>query len=66
MKNRARSWVALGVILVVYSVIAFAPPFVKNGVFWLSYVFGVVAIAVQLYVMPVSYTHLTLPTTERV
>lgn len=47
MKNRARSWVALGVILVVYSVVAFAPPFVKNGVFWLSYVFGVVAIAVQ-------------------
>ena len=30
MKNRARSWVAVGVILVVYSVIAFAPPFVKN------------------------------------
>ena len=40
MKNRARSWVALGVILVVYSVVAFAPPFVKNGVFWLSYVFA--------------------------
>ena len=55
MKNRARSWVALGVILVVYSVVAFAPPFVKNGVFWLSYVFGVVAIAVQLYVMHTAF-----------
>ena len=55
MKNRVRSWIALGVILVVYSVVAFAPPFVKNGVFWLSYVFGVVAIAVQLYVMHTAF-----------
>lgn len=56
MKNCVRSWVTLGVILVVYSVVAFALPFVKNGVFWLSYVFGVVAIAVQLYVLHIAFT----------
>ena len=56
MKNRVRIWIVLGVFFVVYSVIAFAPPFVRNGVFWLSYTFGVIAIATQFYVLHVAFT----------
>ena len=30
-------------------------PFAKNGVFWLAYVFGVIAIAAQIYVYPKAF-----------
>ena len=49
-KTAIRAIVVLAVVLAVFSVIAFAIPFVKNGVFWLAYVFGVLAISVQTYV----------------
>ena len=41
----------LAIVLVVYNVLAFARPFVHNAVFWLSYIFSMVAIAAQAYVM---------------
>lgn len=55
MKNRVRSWVVLGVLFAVYTVVTFALPTVKNGVLWLSYLFGVAAIFIQLYVLNVAF-----------
>ena len=55
MKNKIRTWIVLAIILVVYSVIAFALPFVHTAVFWLSYLFAVVAIAVQVYVLHTAF-----------
>lgn len=51
-KNKLRFTVALAAVLAAFSVIAFVVPFVKNGCFWLSYIFAVLAIAVQFYAMP--------------
>lgn len=55
MKNKIRSWIVLGVIFAVYTVLALALPFEKNAVLWLSYIFGVIAIAAQLYVLQVAF-----------
>jgi len=50
-KNEKRVCIVLAVILAVFVVVSLAVPFVKDGVFWLSFVFGIVAIAAQLYVL---------------
>lgn len=56
MKNRnaARGAIVLAILLVVFSVIAFAVPFAKTPVFWLAYGFGVFAILFQLYIFRIS------------
>ena len=51
MKNKIRAGIVLAIIFAVYNVLAFALPFVHNTVFWLSYIFSVVAIAAQVYIM---------------
>ena len=51
-KNKTRLYLIIAIIFVLFSVIAFAAPFEKNTVFWLSYGFGVLALAVQLIVQP--------------
>ena len=51
-KNRVRLYITLGILLVVFTVIAFAVPFKREAVFWLSYVFALVAIGVQFYAWP--------------
>ena len=51
MKNKIRAGIVLAIIFAVYNVLAFALPFVHNAVFWLSYVFSMVAIAAQVYIM---------------
>lgn len=51
-KNRLRLYLVIAIIFVLFSVLAFAIPFEKNTVFWLSYGFGVLALAVQLIVQP--------------
>lgn len=50
-KNEKRVCIVLAIILAVFAVASLAVPFVKGGVFWLSFLFGIVAIAVQLYVL---------------
>lgn len=55
MKNQVRSWAVLAVFFVVYSVISFALPFKHNVVFWLSYIFAVGAIAIQIYVLRAAF-----------
>ena len=48
-KNRIRFYVSLAIVFVIFTVIAFVVPFEHNAVFWLSYAFGVIALAAQLY-----------------
>lgn len=55
MKNQIRGWIVLAVFFIIDSVIAFALPFAHTGVFWLSYIFSVIAIAVQIYVIKVAF-----------
>ena len=54
-KNRARLYVVLAILLVLVSVIAFAVPVERTPVFWLSYAFAVIAIAVQAYSYPKAF-----------
>ncbi|MBR0353505.1 MAG: hypothetical protein IJH53_09925 [Oscillospiraceae bacterium] len=54
-KNRIRFYVALAIIFVVFNVIVFAVPFRHNAVFWLSYVFAVIAVGVQIYSYPKAF-----------
>ena len=51
-KNRIRIYITLAIVFAAFTVIAFAVPFKRESVFWLSYVFAVIAIAVQFYSYP--------------
>ena len=55
-KNRVRFYIVLAIVLAIFSAIAFAAPFGHSVVFWLSYVFGVVSIAVQAYSWPKAFS----------
>lgn len=50
-KNQIRQIALIGIVFVVFSVIAFLVPFVKNAVFWVTYVFSTIAILAQYYVL---------------
>ena len=50
-KNEKRVVIVDAIVLVMFLVIAFVVPFRMNAVFWISLVFGVLAIGVQLYVL---------------
>jgi len=54
-KNRVRFYVVLAIVFAVFTVIAFAVPFRRNACFWISYVFGVLALGVQLYSYPKAF-----------
>lgn len=54
-KNAIRWWVVLGVVLVVYNVLAFALPFPKIAVFAVSYLFTTIAILAQIYVIRTAF-----------
>ena len=54
-KNAIRWWVVLGVVLVVYNVLAFALPFPKTAVFAVSYLFTTIAILAQIYVIHTAF-----------
>lgn len=54
-KSQTRFWVILGVIAVVYNVIAFALPFPKTAVFFISYLFTLIAIVAQIYVIRTAF-----------
>lgn len=56
-KSSARWWVVWAIVLVVYNVIAFAIPFPKNAVFFVSWVFTLIAIATQIYVIRTAFYH---------
>lgn len=50
-KNALRLGISLAVVLVIFSVVAFAVPFAKSVVFWVSYYFGVIAVVAQSYTL---------------
>lgn len=54
-KSSMRWWVVLAVLLVVYNVIAFAVPFPKNAVFFVSWGFTLLALGVQVYVIRTAF-----------
>ena len=54
-KNSIRFYISLAIVFAVFTVIAFVVPFAHNTVFWLSYGFGVIALALQLYVYPKAF-----------
>ena len=54
-KNRVRFYVVLLILLAAFSVIAFAAPFAHGPGFWLSYIFGVIAILIQAYSWPKAF-----------
>ncbi len=56
-KNAVRTVVILAIVLILYCVLAFAIPFVRGGVFWLSFVFTLIALCAQLYVLKTSFAH---------
>ena len=54
-KTQLRGIIVLAIIFVAFTVVAFALPFATNGVFWLSYIFAVLALAAQGYVFHVAF-----------
>jgi hypothetical protein len=55
-KNVIRGYITLAVLFIVLTVIAFAAPFAKTSVFWIAYLFAVVAIVYQIYIFKVSFS----------
>lgn len=55
-KNLMRMLTFTGIVFVLFNVVALVVPFEKNGVFWISYVFGLIAILVQLPVMKLAFS----------
>ena len=56
-KNMTRSIVILAIVLILYCVLSFAIPFARGGIFWLSFVFSLIAICAQFYVLKTSFDH---------
>ena len=54
-KNVTRWWIVLGIVVVVYNVLAFALPFPKTAAFAVSYLFSMVAILAQIYVIRAAF-----------
>lgn len=54
-KNTIRWWIVLTVILIVYNVIVFAVPFERSKVFFLSWIFTLIAIVAQGYVIRTAF-----------
>lgn len=55
MKTK-RGYIVDAIIFVVFSVIAFAAPFYMTSVFWIGYIFGVIAIVGQIYFLTISFS----------
>lgn len=54
-KNDLRGYLIIGIVFIVYSVIAFAVPFSKTSVFWLAYLFAVISVAYQIYIYRITF-----------
>ncbi|MEG1968208.1 MAG: hypothetical protein RR142_11090 [Clostridia bacterium] len=54
-KLAKQSLLVLVALFVVYSLVVFVVPFVKDGTFWLSYLFTTLAFAMQLYIFWLSF-----------
>ncbi len=54
-KNKKRTLAVIAIVFIAFSMISFVVPFKRNDLFWLSYLFGVFAIAIQIYVMKIAF-----------
>ena len=54
-KSTMRWWVILAVLLVAYNVVVFAVPFPKNAVFFVSWVFTLIALGAQAYMIRTAF-----------
>ena len=54
-KNASRGLLLMGILLAIFSVIAFVIPFPRTAVFWIAYLCGVFAILFQLYIFKTSF-----------
>ena len=54
-KNAVRILLFAGIAVVCFNVISFVLPLAKNGTFWVGYIFGMLAILLQLVVMKVAF-----------
>ena len=54
-KPKKQTLLIIAIVLIAYLVLAFALPFLKNGVFWMSLIFTVIAIAAQVYVLKIAF-----------
>lgn len=54
-KNEIRSYIVLAIAFAVFTVVSFAVPFNKNSIFGFGYIFGVIAIAFQVYFLKISF-----------
>lgn len=55
-KNKKLGYVTLGVAFILFNVIAFALPTAKTSVFWIAYVFTVVAFASQIAIWKLAFS----------
>lgn len=54
-KHKTRINLVLGIVLAVFGVLMFALPFIRNNIFWVSFLFGVISIGMQFYVQPKAF-----------
>lgn len=54
-KNSKLGYAVLGIVFILFNVIAFAIPTAKTGTFWVAYVFSVVAFASQIGIWKVAF-----------
>lgn len=54
-KSKLRIYVVLAVIFAAFTVITFAVPFERTGIFWFGYICGVIAIVFQIYILKISF-----------
>jgi hypothetical protein len=54
-KNHKRILAVIAIVFVAFTVITVALPFEKNGIFWLSYIFAIISIFAQIYVLKVAF-----------
>lgn len=54
-KHKTRMKLVLGIVLAVFLVLMFALPFIRNNIFWVSFLFGVISIGMQFYVQPKAF-----------
>lgn len=54
-KHKTRITLVFGIALAVFGVLMFALPFIRNNIFWVSFLFGVISIGMQFYVQPKAF-----------
>ncbi|MCD7772937.1 MAG: hypothetical protein LUH08_02645 [Ruminococcus sp.] len=55
-KSSLKGYLIIAIILIVFSVVAFLPPFSKTAVFFVAYCFGLISILSQIYFFKTSFS----------